>query len=775
MPLALSFAFGVGAFHLLPRMPPAWMAVPLAGLALGLLWPPRPRWVRYLAAGSMGLLWALLRAGSLLWAPFPDELARAPLVVEGRIASIPAETGFATRFLFGVERIRVERRGAEPSEVRLRGLVRLSWYGCPQTLKAGERWRLPVRLKPPHGFANPGGFDYERWLFEQGVMATGSLRNGEDPVRLDPGAGGWWLTRLRQGLAGHLAGVLGDHPALGLVQALTIGERSGLEPQDWEALTRTGTNHLVAISGLHVGLIAAAAYFLVRRLWGLAPRLTLALAAPRAGALGALVAALLYAGLAGFAVSTQRALVMLALVLAALVWERTLRPWHALSLAIAGVLLVDPAACLSVGAWLSFAAVAVLIYGLGGRLPSRDLWARWGRAQWAVGLGLLPLLLALLGRASLVAPLVNLVAVPVFSLVLLPLVLVTGLLSLVPGLGAPLVWTADLLGWCLAGLERVAAWPWAAGSLSERPLWIWGAAGLGMALLLAPRGLPGRWVGAALALPLVLLRPAAPGFGDLWVTLLDVGQGLSVVARTAAGTLVYDTGPGYDTGFNTGSLVVAPFLQTRGIDQVDVLVLSHGDRDHAGGAAGLMARVPVVRVLSGEPSALGLPLELQGVEPCRAGQGWEWSGVRFRFLHPGESVAEGNDASCVLRIETGGRAVLLPGDVGRAVEARLVEDASAQLRSAVLVAGHHGSATSTSAAFLSAVAPALVLYSAGYANPFGFPAREVRERVAKRGIRALDTGVSGAIEFRLAADGSMEGPWTWRGRAGRLWTHRPPE
>jgi competence protein ComEC len=752
-------------------MPPPWVLSALAVAALGLPWLARPRLARPLAAAALGALWALLRVAPLLWSPFPEDLVRAPLVVEGRIVSIPTDTGFAQRFLFQVERTLVEERDAESAEVDFRGLVRLSWYGGPGDLRAGERWRLPVRLKPPHGFANPGGFDFERWLFEQGVAATGNLRKGVGPLRLDVRPGGQWLTRLRQSLAGHLAGVLGDHPALALVQALTIGERSGFEPGDWEVLTRTGTNHLVAISGLHVGLIATAAFFLMRWLWALSPRLALALAAPRAGALGALAAALVYAGLAGFAVSTQRALIMLAVVLGALFWQRTLRPWHAFSLALVGVLLVDPGAVLSYGAWLSFGAVAVLLFSLGGRLPSRDLWTRWGRAQWAVALGLLPLLLALFGRASLISPLVNLVAVPLFGLVLLPLVLVTSLLSLVPGLSLPLVWTADLLGWCLAGLERVAAWPWAAASLSGRPLWVWGAAGLGVALLLAPRGLPGRWLGLVLALPVLVLRPETPGPGEAWLTLLDVGQGLSAVIRTRDGTLVYDTGPGFDSGFNTGSVVLVPFLQAEGVDRVDVLVLSHADRDHTGGAKGLMSRLAVGRILGGEPAALGLP----GAEPCRAGQGWDWAGVRFRFLHPGDLAVEGNDASCVLRVDASGRSILLPGDIGRAVESRLVREQPQALASDVLVAGHHGSATSTSAPFLEAVAPSLVLYSAGYANPFGFPARDVRERVAGRGIATLDTGISGAIDLRLGSDGSIGGPWTWRERAGRMWTHRPWE
>ncbi len=278
-------------------------------------------------------------------------------------------------------------------------------------------------------------------------------------------------------------------------------------------------------------------------------------------------------------------------------------------------------------------------------------------------------------------------------------------------------------------------------------------------------------MGLVLALPVLVLRPETPGLGEAWLALLDVGQGLSAVIRTRDGTLVYDTGPGFDSGFNTGTVVVAPFLQARGVERVDVLVLSHGDRDHTGGARGLLARLPVVRILSGEPGALDLP----DVEPCRAGQGWEWSGVRFRFLHPVDLAGEGNDASCVLRVEAAGRSILLPGDIGRAVEGRLTRDQPAALPSDVLVAGHHGSATSTSVSFLESVAPSLVLYSAGYANPFGFPARVVRGRVAAGGIRTLDTGVSGAIDLHLGADGTIRGPWTWRERAGRLWTHRAPE
>ena len=760
--LALAFSTGAGVVLLLPGVPSALVVGVLAGLGLLAL-----AFVRPLAALLLGVSWGLFHAGGLIWDPFPEALARAPLVVEGRIASIPADTGFAQRFLFRVEHAwqvpdTARDPGAAPTTVPLRGLVRLSWYEGAPALAAGERWRLPVRVKPRHGFANPGGFDFERWLFEQRIAATGSVRRGDPPVRLDPGPAGERLTLWRQRFGEHLAGILGDDPALPLIKALTIGDRSELSPEDWEVLTRTGTNHLVAISGLHVGLIAAAIFLLVRRVWAWLPALTLRVPAPRAAALAAMPAAVAYAALAGFAVSTQRALIMLAVVLAAVALDRTLRPWHALVMALVGVLMLDPLAVLSYGTWLSFGAVAVLLWNLAGRLPRRDPWTRWGRAQWAVGLGLLPLVLGLFARASLIAPLVNLIAVPLFSLVLLPLVLVSAILSLVPGLTAPLQWSALGLGWCMDGLTRVAAWPWAAMSLPDLSPWAWAAAGLGVTLLLAPRGLPGRPLGLVLILPMLLARPPGPAEGEAWFTLLDVGQGLSAVVRTHSETLVYDTGPGFGSGFNTGTVVLEPFLRSQGIRRLDTLILSHADRDHSGGARPLVDQIPVVRCLSGEPAEL----PIAGVEPCRAGDGWVWSGVRFDLLHPDGGDQSGNDASCVLRIEAGGRSVLLTGDISARIERRLVSRLGGALASDVLVAGHHGSATSTSAELLDAVSPALVLVASGYANHFGFPADAVVARVVERGIPWEGTAVSGALSLHLTAEGEIRGPWAWRDQPG---------
>jgi competence protein ComEC len=465
----------------------------------------------------------------------------------------------------------------------------------------------------------------------------------------------------------------------------------------------------------------------------------------------------------------------LAVVLVALFWQRTLRPYQALTLALVGVLLWDPGAVLSYGFWLSFGAVALLLWHLGQRLPSRDLWTRWGRAQWAIGLGLLPLLLLFFGQASLIAPLVNLVAVPLFSVLILPLVLIASLLSVVPvaGFDEPLRLVADGLGWCLSSLDWLAGLHGSAARLPERPLWVWSAALLGAVLLLAPRGLPGRWQGLILMLPLVAVRPATPGWGEVWFSLLDVGQGQAVVVETRDGILVYDAGPAYPGGFDTGAMMVAPFLQSRGIARIDRLVVSHADRDHAGGAPGLLERVPAERLQTGEPERLGLA----GAEPCLAGEHWTWSGVDFRLLHPERAEfgadLKGNEASCVLEIRAGERSILLTGDLSARNEERLVARLGADWRVAVLIAGHHGSATSTSARLLDGIRPEWVLFSSGYANQFGFPARVVRERLAERGIPTLNTALDGAIRFKLGPNGWIDGPYGWRERSGRLWSHRP--
>ncbi|MEY6431701.1 DNA internalization-related competence protein ComEC/Rec2 [Thioalkalicoccus limnaeus] len=757
----LAWAVGICLFYLQTTLAPLVAAIGAAVFLALATW----RWpvLRPVALAALGFLYAYLHTCPVLCQPLPPNNGRTDLVIEGVIVSVPTDRDLARRFLF-----RVDDAPETLDRLEFTGLVRLSWYRNAPPLRAGDRWRLQARLTPPHGYANPGGFDYERWLFSQRIKATGYVRDGATNERLGPAGARFAMTRFRQALRDHLERQLPDTATRALVQALVIGERGGLTNDQWEVLTLTGTNHLIAISGLHVGLVAGFVFVVGRGLWSRSSYLVQRLAAPRAAAGFALLAGIGYSALAGFAVSTQRALIMLAVVLGALVLGRTLRPFSGLTLALVGVLLLDPGAVLSFGFWLSFVAVAILLFALGQRHGVRGLWQRWGQAQWAVALGLLPLLLLFFGRASLIAPAVNLVAVPIFT-ALLPVILLASLLSLIPPLAWPLTWVAELLGWCFAWLEHAAEHRWAATAAGHRPTWVWLAAGAGVGLLLAPRGLPGRALGVIWLLPLLLVRPPAPAPGSVWLTLLDVGQGLAIVVRTHQHTLVYDVGPGFPSGFNTGSAVVRPYLRHAEVQQIDGLIISHGDNDHAGGLPGLIGALPIGWVKSGEPHRLpDLTAEL-----CQAGMTWNWDGVQFAILHPEGPEYRANDASCVLRIEAGASSMLLTGDIERRAEQRLVAYHGEALRSTVLIAGHHGSDTSSTAPFLDAVAPRYVLYATGFANRYGFPATAVRERVAAIGAAELDTSRSGAIHFRMGANGEVEGPWLYRSDSARLWTHRP--
>ncbi len=785
----LAFAAGVGSWFLLPSLPPGWpIAVAVAlGLAAALRWPR----LLPLAALLLGFGWTHLSCAPLLATPLPADLLRQELEVVGRIASLPDQDGGDARFLLAPERLTHDGRPI-PSN----GLLRISWYRNAPTLRAGERWRLRVRLKPPHGFQNPGGFDFERWLFQHRVTATGHVLSRDQNRLLDPSPGPYGLDRWRQGLGERLAAALGEpeaaagaapRPAAALLPALVLGDRGGLAPAQWEVFARTGTSHLIAISGLHVGLVAGLVLLLVRRLWSLSERACLWIAAPRAAAVGAMLAATGYSALAGFAISTQRALAMLSVLLLALILGRTLRPFSTLVLALVVVLLLDPASVLSYGFWLSFGAVGMLLYALGGRLrPATRVW-RWGRAQWAVALGLLPLLLLLFGRASLAAPLVNLVAIPLFGIIL-PVVLASTLITLTTGWELPLALCAAGLDLAYAGLASISALPQAAESIGSRPPWAWAAAFVGVVVLLAPRGLPGRWTGWVMLAPLLLLKPPAPAPGQAELTLLDVGQGLAAVVRTANHALVYDVGPRYPSGFNTGDAVVAPFLRHQGIRRPDLIVISHADRDHAGGLPGLIAALPppsplahrpqTARILTGEPRDVLLDLADTdrpfAISSCRRHRQWRWDGVDFQILHPDSHRHSGNNSSCLLRVGTGPAALLLTGDIEQQVERRLVERDGPRLASDLLVAPHHGSATSSSAAFIAAVQPRWVLYSAGFANWLGFPIDAVRKRYQAAGIREVNTADSGAIRFRLHPSGRIDGPERWRPDHPRRWRHQIP-
>lgn len=723
----------------LPSLHWGWLALPPLLLAW---WRPVFLVPVFLIAGIVSASW---RADALLADELPRALEGRDLVIEGAVADLPQVTDYGYRFPFDVHTSRDGER-----DVKVPARILLSARGGEVVPRAGESWRLQVRLKRPHGFQNPGGFDYEAYLLRQGIRARGNVRAWQQ--RLPSAAPRYAVDRVREAIGERIRAALPDHPQAGIVEALANGHARGIERRQWDVLRRTGTLHLVAISGLHISLVAAIAFFIGRWLWSLPGRTVLWLPAQQAGAIAGFMAAAGYAALAGFVVPTQRALIMAAVVFGALLWRRRFASTQVLAAALLAVLAYDPLAVHAPGFWLSFAAVAVIFLVM--RDDDRAWWKRWIGLQWAIAIGLLPITLVLFQQISLVGPFANTVAIPVFDLLAVPLVLAGIALS---GLGlegvAALAWqaAAGLLNLLWPVLEWLSTPSWGQWWQHQPPAWATACAVVGVLLLLTPRGMPGRWVGAVWLLPVLLVRPPGPAAGEVWMTLLDVGQGLAVVVRTQHRTVVFDTGPRYSSSFDAGESVVVPYLRQAGVRRIDRLVVSHGDRDHAGGVESLLVALPVDRVMSSVPA-------IASHERCVAGRGWSWDQVQFEILNPPEGViGSHNNDSCVLLITSRHGRILLPADIEKKTERWLVETLGRGLQADVLVAPHHGSRSSSSQRFLETVRPRLVLIPVGYRNAYRHPHPVVVERYRALGIRQLDSPANGAIELRLRAGGMETG------------------
>ncbi|TXF11701.1 DNA internalization-related competence protein ComEC/Rec2 [Pelomicrobium methylotrophicum] len=744
----------------------------------------RRPWLRLAALAvtgfAVGFLWAQLRAELRLADALSAAWEGRDVEVVGVVASLPRLLEHGTRFEFDVEAI-------SPADAQVPSRLALTWYRRGEEngvrippVSGGERWRFTVRLRRPHGTANPHGFDYEAWLLERGIRATGYVRDQAPSARLgEDGRPSSRVLRAREAVRERLRTVLEGRPYAGVIAALAIGDQDAIPRSQWEVFTRTGVNHLMSISGLHITMVSGLVFGLVHALWRRIPPLALRLPSSKAAVLAGAVAAFGYALLAGFAVPTQRTFYMLAVVALAVWTGRVQSPSRVLATALFVVMGMDPWAVLSPGFWLSFGAVAVIFYVSAGRLGTATRLSHWVRIQGAVTLALVPLLLALFQQFSLVSPVANALAIPVVSLAVVPLTLAGALLPL----DVFLVIAHELMAACGAVLERLSVAPAAVWQQHAPPAWSVPLAVVGVLWLLLPRGFPARWMGAVLLLPLALVSAERPGAGELWVDVLDVGQGLAVVARTERHTLVYDTGPAFGRDADSGGRVVVPFLRGEGVRRLDALVVSHDDADHAGGTRSVLATVPVARMWSsladGHPLlAPDHPLSSAAAEHrrCRAGERWEWDGVRFEFLSPApadyaDSRRDDNDLSCVLKIEAAGGGALLAGDIGRAVERRLADTQADRLATTLLVAPHHGSSGSSSPAFVAAARPRAVVFTVGYRNPFGHPRAEVVDRFKALGAAVYRSDRDGALHARFTAQQGMT-VIAYRAAARRYW-HLP--
>ncbi|MEN8218629.1 MAG: DNA internalization-related competence protein ComEC/Rec2 [Pseudomonadota bacterium] len=766
----LAFLLGILLCQTLTFLPDTrWTILIIPLIILVWLLPP----YRLLFFLLLGFLWTVWRADIILAKKLPKEIEGQTITITGTIIGLPQQMpSCGWRFNFA----------PLPSEKWPNpGHLRLNWFSEPeQPLRPGQQWQLTVRLKPAHGTLNPGGFDYSKWLFKNRILTTGLVQDYASKPRLLNQPLEFNIDNWRYRLAKAIQHSLGEQPSTGILIALAVGERQWVTQEQRTVLERTGTAHLIAISGLHIGLItlfAIAFFWIVRRGLRLYPSKAMYwLPAPRFAALLSLLAAFYYALMAGFSLPTQRAFIMVAVAVSGIIFARQVAVSHLLALALLFVLLWDPLSVLSAGFWLSFGAVAAILYALKGK---RDTGVsslnKWGintfRTQWAVTLGMFPIVLAIFSYIPLTSLPANMVAIAWVSFVIAPLTLLgTALILVLPTLGSTLLqFAANTFEALWVFTDWLAKW--SVWQQHTPPLWTIIAAMLGVAILLLPRGFPARWLGILWILPIFFTPPAHPQRGEVWFTLLDVGQGLAAVIRTENYVLVYDTGPKFCSGFNTGKAVVVPFLRAKGLQQVDKLLISHADNDHIGGAQSVLENLEVEQVLSSAPQKIKEILSADSkILSCQTGQHWQWDGVEFQILHPPANyiAKKRNDYSCVLKVSSAGGTLLLAGDIEKNSEYYLVRHHRSDLAANILVVPHHGSQTSSTESFIEAVNPSIALFSTGYLNRFGHPKKEIVQRYRHRKISVWDTVPAGAISFRLSAAG-ISAPSLAREEMRRYW------
>lgn len=771
---ALAFVSGVWVLQQQPVLPEFYWAALLVPLSLISLLRYRPikQASLLLLAFGLGFFWASTIAHVRLSDALPYGWEGRDIELVGVIADMPQPQERGERFEFDVEQVLTENAHV-PEHISL-----TSYFDgkqdmvAPPAFHAGQRWQLTVRLKRPHGSLNPHGFDFEAWALERNIRATGYVRTNPQALKLDAFVWrpAYLVEAAREKIRERIQAVLQNDRYSGVLQALAIGDEAGIGQADWQTFLRTGTNHLMSISGLHITMLAGLGFALTYAFWRRSEALTLRLPARKAATVAGVIIALLYALIAGFAIPAQRTFLML-LVIAIALWSgRNMSIARVLTMALLAVVILDPWAVLAPGFWLSFGAVAIIAYAMGGRLW-RLHWLREAiQVQWAVSLGLVPLLLVLFNQVSIVSPIANALAIPLISLVVVPLTLAGSLL--------PVDWVLKLahevMVFCMYGLEWLSALP-ASTWQQHAPLpWTLPLALLGVIWILLPRGFPMRWLGLIALLPMFLVRPEGIAHGAMKVAILDVGQGLAVVVRTAGHALLYDAGPRYSMQSDSGSRIVVPFLRGEGVRQLGGMVISHQDNDHAGGMESVLAQIPTEWLASSLPEN-AIPAIALKHTPCFAGQSWEWDGVRFEMRYPDKASyseqVKDNDRSCVLHISSQFGSLLLPGDIERKAERKLLAGQQ-DIAADVLVVPHHGSKTSSTIEFIEKVQPQIAIFTVGYRNRFGHPKDTIVERYQTMDSKLYRTDHAGAVLIDYL-DREKIIINQWRSVARRYWHDLP--
>jgi competence protein ComEC len=722
----------------------------------------------FITTGLIGFFYAALFATMRLGDDLPRAWEQKDIQIIGVVATMAEVTARGERFQFDVEQV-ITPDAQVPKQITLSYYQGNAWHTPnvetdggillrPSTFKAGERWKLTVRLKRPHTTYNPNGYDFEAWALAHNIRAMGTIRSkrGLEKVSDFVWRPRYMVAYCREAVGNKMSHVLGNKPYAGVIRALVIGDDSQISVKDWNVYLRTGVNHLMSISGLHITMLAGLAFSLITLIWRRFPDLVLWMPTRKAATIGGVVVALIYACLAGLSVPTQRTLYMLTTFAIALLLSKRAPMSRVLAIALLVVVLLDPWSVIAPGFWLSFSAVAIITYATVNRLKIRHWLIEAVNTQWSVTLGLLPFLILMFGQTSIVSPIANAFAIPVISLIVVPLAIFGAIF--------PFDFILHISQWvlelCMHGLNWLASMPFATWQQSATPLWAVSMALFGVLWLLLPRGFPQRWLGLALMLPMLFVMPLKLDEGEMQVTVLDVGQGLSVVIRTATHTMLYDTGPLYNQESDAGGKIIVPYLYSIGVKQLNALVVSHDDSDHSGGAASVLAQIPI----KWTASSYAMPKTTQQMLTalnCYAGQQWVWDRVKFEVLYP--SVASyqdihlsDNNRTCVIKVTSRYGSILLTGDIEKEAEQVLVKRQRYILKSDVMIAPHHGSKTSSTESFVKAVAPTYTIFTVGYLNRFKHPKPLIVSRYAESKSTMYRSDYHGAILLDFMRKGPLQ-------------------
>ncbi len=719
---------------------------------------------RLLCIFLAGFTWATLNAKLNLNWELPAHLEGKTLLAKGYVTSVPEWINQKAKFYFKLTEL-----AGKPVKTS----IQLTWYypGRIQ-LYPGKKLQLLIRIKRPHSMMNPGGFDQEKFYFKAHIRAIGYVVKSPQNRSLNTDHFGQLINQCRYKFYEKIAALVSSENFIGIIIAMCLGIRQHITPEQWNTFQATGTSHLIAISGLHIGLAGGIFYVLTRLFWQYSTHLMQKMPTQQAASIGALIGGTFYACLAGLSIPTQRALIMMSTFILALLCRRYITPWHVFSLSLFLILTLDPLATLSESFWLSFGAIFFIFYSMTSRVSfGKSLWNRYGKVQWAITLGLTPITCLFFQQTALLSFPANLIAIPWVSFLVIPIAL----------LGMALLWifespahtlllfSSKLLEYLYTFLHYISQQKYALWhqSIPENGYFIIVLAGI--LLMLSPKGLPGRWLGLFTFLPLFFYNQPRLPEKTIGLTLLDVGQGLSAIVQTRHHTLVFDTGAKFSNRLDMGKAAVIPYLQTQNIRNIDTLIVSHQDNDHMGGAHSILNTLRVQKILTSVPQHFPQSL----TEACHRGQNWVWDGVIFQILYPIKGAPYvGNNSSCTLQIKLGKHAVLLTGDLEKKGESQLLKLDGNRLSSTLLIAGHHGSLTSSTWPFVQQVNPSYVLFSSGYLNPYRFPHPTVVSRFQKIGSRIENTAQSGGLYFEINEQDGIIKKIRFREKLKKYWHHR---